>query len=146
VTHIPLHTARLVDRLLARYCARICPPRARHPVQLGYRIEADRVTVCEIRPFCGVPGTHSLLAIAQFRFNAAHGDWRIHALDEAGHWRAVGGGPNRSFLALLRELDADEAGHFWGRVDGKSLRWCSSQGRCADCNERYCAILGLTAT
>ena len=31
---------------------------------------------------------------------------------------------------------------FDGR-DGKSLRWCSSRGRCAGCEEQYCRVLGL---
>jgi hypothetical protein len=46
-------------------------------------------------------------------------------------------------VELLREFDADPAGLFWGRIDGKSLRWCRSEGRCAPCEARYCAILGM---
>jgi hypothetical protein len=50
---------------------------------------------------------------------------------------------SRSFIELLREFDADPAGLFWGRIDGKSLRWCRSEGRCAPCEARYCGVLGL---
>jgi hypothetical protein len=46
---------------------------------------------------------------------------------------------------LLREFDLDPIGLFWGRLDGKSLRWCSSRGRCIDCDLRYKQVLGLAA-
>jgi hypothetical protein len=55
---IPLHTARLVERVLGSYCERICPPSARHAVQLDWCIAADTVTLLEVRLFCGVPGAH----------------------------------------------------------------------------------------
>lgn len=144
MTDLPLHTRRLVEQLLDRYCARICAPPLRRGVQLAWRIEGSQVTIAEDRLFCGVPGAHTLVDVARCRFNPRTGDWQLLHADDAGRWRPYPGAPRHaSFVQALRVLDDDPAGMFWGQVDGKSLRWCSSRGRCADCDVRYCAILGL---
>ncbi len=113
VNGIPLHTRWLVERLLGSYCSRICPPHARHAVLLGYTLEADNL-------------------------------WQLMVADDAARWRRYAPLPSsRNFLDLLREVDADPSGAFWGRIDGKSLRWCSARGRCDDCEEKYCRVLGV---
>jgi hypothetical protein len=144
MNEVPLHTARLVGKLLAEYCSRVCPPTARNAVQLGFQIGEDRATVMEVRRFCGVPGAHSHVPLAQFRYSRSAGAWRLYYADRRLRWRRY---PvehcDGSFLSLLREFDTDAAGRFWCRVNGKSLRWCSAHGRCNGCDERYCRILGL---
>ena len=143
---IPNHTARLVERLLASYCERVCPPSARHTVELRFDLAPDRATLSERRRFCGVPGAHHYVPLAQFRYAASAGAWRLFHTDASGRWRRYPGAPGRlSFLELLRRFDADPEGRFWCRVNGKSLRWCRSAGRCEGCDERYCRILGLDA-
>lgn len=144
VNGIPLHTRWLVERLLGSYCSRICPPHARHAVLLGYTLEADRATLNELRPICGVPGTRRNVPTAQFRYSAADNHWHLMVADDAARWRRYAPLPSsRNFLDLLREVDTDPTGAFWGRIDGKSLRWCSARGRCDDCEEKYCRVLGV---
>ena len=148
---IPLHTRRLVERLLGSYCARICPPTARHAVLLDYRVEADSATLYELRSICGVAEMRRPVPLARFCYRAARNEWRLYAAeeidDESIVWRRYAARPaGRNFIELLRELDADPRGIFWGRVDGKSLRWCSARGRCADCDEKYCQVLGFIDT
>ena len=141
---IPLHTQRLVERLLQNYCDRICPPGARHTVLLGFQLGRDRATVYELQRLFGIPGTGRPVELAQFRYRAANNEWRLLHADEHGRWRRYPRcGPSRSFIELLREFDADPAGLFWGRINGKSLRWCSPRGRCTDCDLRYCRVLGV---
>jgi hypothetical protein len=65
-------------------------------------------------------------------------------LDARARRRVGRDAASRSFLDLLREFDADPAGLFWGRIDGKSLRWCRPEGRCAACEAKYCSVLGLS--
>ena len=144
---LPAHTRRLVHELLAGYCRRICPPSFRQQVLLDFRIEGAAALLYEVRSFCGVPGARREVPVARLR-HAADGWWQLEHADLAGRWRRVRArehmpGRSRSFLTLLREIDEDPDGLFWGRVDGKSLRWCSSRGRCPDCARRYGEILGL---
>jgi hypothetical protein len=143
VSAIPIHTGRLVEKLLASYCERVCPPTARNPVQLRFELGPDRVRVSEVRRFCGVPGAHYCVPLAQFRYDERTGEWQLFHADAALRWRRY---PtlhrSRSFLELLREFDADPAGRFWCRINGNSLRWCRSTGRCEGCDDRYRRILG----
>lgn len=142
---IPLHTQRLVEKLLQGYCDRICPPSARHAVMLGFRLESDRVTIHELQKLFGIPGTAQPVELAQFRYRADRNSWRLLCLDERARWRPYPRQPvAHGFIDLLREFDADPAGLFWGRLNGRSLRWCSPRGRCADCDLRYCQVLGVT--
>jgi hypothetical protein len=152
VNVIPEHTARLVERLLSAYCERICPPTARFAAVLRHRLDPDRATIHELRRICGVPGTAQPFPLAQFRYRAAYSDWTFFfnaAPPEAGaeqpaRWRRYVSMPRSShFVELLREFDADPRGLFWGRVNGKSLRWCRADGRCGACDERYCQVLGI---
>lgn len=144
---IPVHTRRLVEKLLQGYCERICPPQARHAVLLGFELGFDRAVVNELRTICGVPGTRRPVPTARFRYLPARQAWRLEYTDEKLRWRPYRPLPEAaSFIELLRELDRDPTGVFWGHVDGKSLRWCSSRGRCAECDEKYCGVLGLATT
>jgi hypothetical protein len=143
VNEIPQHSQRLIEKLLDGYCARICPPSARLAVRLSFRIDSDHVTVFELQRICGVPGTQHPVPLAEFRYRAQEGAWRLSYRDLAGQWRNYPAEPRaRTFLDWLREFDRDPEGRFWTRVDGKSLRWCSSRGRCEACEVKYCQVLG----
>jgi hypothetical protein len=138
---LPPHTARLVERTLAAYCSRFCPP-GRRQLRLGFGIEPGAVVVHELRDRCGVPGMPREVPVARFRYRAATGDFRLdYTREEPARWRPYPVGGAGSFTALLRVFDEDSLGLFWGRVNGASLRWCSPRGRCADCGERQRAAL-----
>jgi hypothetical protein len=144
VNEIPPHSRRLVDGLLQAYCARVCPPEARHVVAIGYALERDRATLHELRRICGVPGTARPVPLAQFRYSARGGEWQLLVADEDGRFRRYARLPgSRSFVELLREVDADPVGLVWGRIDGSSLRWCSARGRCDGCDLKYREVLGV---
>ena len=78
--------------------------------------------------FCGVPGARREVPVARFRYGR-DGWWQLEHAQLSGRWRRVRheafAGRSRSFLALLRVIDEDPQGVFWGRLNGKSLRWCS---------------------
>lgn len=145
VNEIPQHTRALITRLLEAYCARICPPAARNAVSIDFRLETDHVVIHELKRICGVPGTRRASPVARFRYRHASADWTLDYFFEGGWRRHRTAAIGSSFISLLREFDADPAGHFWGQLDGKSLRWCSARGRCNDCDLRYKQVLGLAA-
>ena len=145
VNDIPQHTRLMIERLLDAYCARICPPLARNTVMIGYRIDDTQVVVHQLKRILGVAGTREPVPVARFRYRAAGNDWALEYFESRGWRRHHPLASSRSFLELLREFDRDPAGLFWSRLDGKSLRWCSSRGRCDGCELRYQEILGLDA-
>lgn len=141
---LPTHTHHLVERLMSRYCAGVCPPSFERQVRLGYRIEGRHVLLHEIKPIFGIPGTSRAVDTARFSYRAADGTWRLaYSRDEPARWRPYPGLGARVFARLLAEVDTDPLGLFWGRVNGASLRWCSARGRCAACESGYRSILGL---
>lgn len=146
VNEIPQHTRVLITRLLEAYCARLCPPAARNAVPIGFRLEADHVLIHELKRICGVPGTRHPSPVARFRYRSVTADWALDYFFENGWRRHRATATGSSFINLLREFDADPAGHFWGQLDGKSLRWCSARGRCNDCDLRYKRVLGLAVS
>ena len=140
---IPAHTQRVVEHLLRGYCERICPPTARHAVLTDYAIEAEGVTLRELRRIHGVAAMRQPHPLAQFRYLSARNCWQLFVAD-GDRWRRYVPKPEAaSFIELLRELDRDAHGIFFTRIEGKSLRWCSSQGRCAGCEQRYAKVLGV---
>jgi hypothetical protein len=146
VSGIPQHTRLLVTRLLDAYCARICPPSARHTVHIGYRLAHDEVVLEEHRRILGIAGTRRAVPVARMRWRASDAAWTLEHADPSGVMRRYRPLPSsRSFIELLREFDADPAGLFWGRIDGKSLRWCRPEGRCASCEVKYCGVLGTAS-
>ena len=143
---LPQHTAHLTERRLARYCERVCPPSFQRQVRLTYRIEGRVATLYELKPaWCTLSDVAERESgVARFIYDPRTGTWRFQYFERRRGWRSYRRMPrNRDFLALLREIDADPAGLFWGRVNGASLRWCSARGRCASCDQRYRSILGL---
>ena len=143
---IPQHTRLLVTRLLDAYCARICPPSARHTVHIGYRLAHDEVVLEQHRRILGIAGTRRTVPVARMRWRASDAAWTLEHADLSGVMRRYRPLPSsRSFIELLREFDADPAGLFWGRIDGKSLRWCRPEGRCASCEVKYCGVLGTAS-
>lgn len=144
MNEIPQHTRWLIERLFGAYCARVCPPTARHVVLLGFEIHQDRVIVVERRRLFGITGMMRTEPVAAFRYRALDQSWSLYARGEAGRWqRHPHSSSTRNLLQLLRLFDIDPLGLFWGRIDGKSLRWCSAKGRCIACESQYRAILGV---
>lgn len=144
---LPLHTERMAERLLSGYCRRICPPTFRRQRVLGFVIEGDAIALHESRPICGIEGMRRRVDIARFRYEPGSGAWRLAWNDrEPTRWRPHPRTPaTRSLPMLLALVDQDPYGLFWGRINGASLRWCSSSGRCASCEARYRVVLGFPA-
>jgi hypothetical protein len=141
---LPEHTARRAEAYLGNYCRRICPQSFERQIELGYRIEGPVITLFEVRPARGT--TSRIIAsehdLARFCYDTKANSWSLRRFDRARGWHRYRRMPvTRDFLQLLREVDADPLGVFFSRVNGASLRWCCSQGRCTACDVRYPQIL-----
>jgi hypothetical protein len=142
---LPEHTRRLVESRLTEYCRRICPPSFERQVRLGFRIDGHTVTLFELKPFFDTRAPMALrqVPVARFHYAPRRSIWHFHYRDPRERWRRYPTLPHaRDFLRLLREVDSDPQGLFWGRVNGASLRWCTSRGRCGACGTRYERIVG----
>jgi hypothetical protein len=143
---LPQHTRHLVERLLGRYCERLCPPVFERQVRLDFCVDGNVAVLQELKPVFGIASMLRRVDVARFRYRPREGAWRLDFRPMPGsRWQAYPGGASRAFVRLLAEVDADPRGLFWGRVNGASLRWCSTRGRCAECERRYRTVLDLPA-
>ena len=55
------------------------------------------------------------IPIAQFRFNPKNSKWTLYCADRNSRWHEYNDlDPDQEFETLLREVDADPTGIFWG--------------------------------
>ena len=93
------------------------PAPHRNEVRVECEVRGKNVTVFECRPpwqpALGVEWRRQ--PVAQLRHNTDEHDWRLYCADRNGRWHyydmAV---PTRRIDVLLREIDEDPTGIFWG--------------------------------
>jgi hypothetical protein len=108
-------TQRLVEKKLAKYCSGRIPEHSRHQVKLTYKIRGNSVTLIEERPYFRDPSTWTQSPVAQFRFDGQTKKWSLYCSDRNGKWHLYGRmKPSSDFDDLLREVDRDTTGIFWG--------------------------------
>ena len=107
---IPELTRREVERKLSQLCERH-GRRAAGRARLSYRFRGSSVTVFVER--AGAPAERS--AVAQFRLNPESRLWQLYCADRNRRWhRYTEVPPTRIFEALVKELEEDPSGIFWG--------------------------------
>jgi Protein of unknown function (DUF3024). len=100
-----------VHKLLTAFCDKRVPPDVRAQVKLTYRIIGNRVTLFECRPYYNEPSTWTEMPIAQFEYDAATKTWSLYAYNRNDKRMAYAKGP---FEILIKEVDKDPTGIFWG--------------------------------
>jgi hypothetical protein len=109
-----LHRAQISRRLKA-LCDRRVPAHARSQVRLDFRLGTSDVVLFESRPAFKAPHEWRDHDIARFRFVAAANEWRLFCQFRDLKWRAYQPLPSApDFETLLREVDRDPTGIFWG--------------------------------
>lgn len=108
-------TQRLVEKKLAKYCSGRIPEHSRHQVKLTYKIRGNSVTLIEERPYFKDPSTWTQSPIAPFRFNDQTKKRSLYCRDRNGKWHFFRiFKPSADFEDLLKDVDRDRTGIFWG--------------------------------
>ena len=104
-----------VETVLRAFCERRVPPEVRDKVRLTYDFRGNAVTLYEDRPQWTDPSQWGHLAIAQFRFDTANGQWTLYCADRNAKWcEYLDADPASRFESLLEEVDKDPTGIFFG--------------------------------
>jgi len=112
---IPSSLMLAVDRQLTKYCAAKIPADLADKVRLTYETKGTAITLIEERPGFDHPEVWVGTPIARFRYNLEAGLWMLYWADRNLKWhRYEGVGPARTLGPLLREVDEDPTGIFWG--------------------------------
>lgn len=108
-------TKKLIETKLSEYCERRIPIEVRDQVKLTYRIEGYKVNLVEIRPYHRNPAIQTETPIAQLRLDRNTQKWSLFSIDHNDRWRLYDLiKPSMDFDDMLKALDNDKTGTFWG--------------------------------
>jgi hypothetical protein len=108
-----IESARATQALRA-YCEKV-PPEIRDRLIHDFRIVGSDVELFERRPHYRERDRHVEQVVAKFRYNATRRSWTLFWADRNARWHRYENFVDRpDFLALLREVEADPTGIFWG--------------------------------
>jgi hypothetical protein len=112
---LPEFTRKLVETKLTKYCEQKIPLHVRHQLRLNYRFRGNQVTLFSERPVFDQPEKWGESVIAQFRFSLLDRKWSLYCADRNSRWHLYGLlAPNSDFDELLKEVDRDPTGIFYG--------------------------------
>ena len=112
---IPVLLKQRVELRLADYCEARIPQRVRDRLRLTFRFRGNSVTLFEERPVFNNPSRWVEIFVAQFRYTPDTSDWRLFWADRNSRWHIYEElGPSPDFDVLLKEVDDDPTGIFWG--------------------------------
>ena len=112
---LPEFTIRLIENKLTEYCDQKIPPHARDQIKLTYKINGNKVNLIESRPYHRDPTTWTETPIAQIRFDQVTKKWALFFTDRNSNWHLYDiVKPSANFEDILKELDQDPTGIFWG--------------------------------
>jgi hypothetical protein len=109
----PLDRKR-IEVLLTEYCGRV-PERVRHQLRNGFRFRGSAVELFEERPHWDDDSKWMEHPVAKFRWVATQELWQLYCVHRDLKWHSYERLPVAgSFEVLLREVDKDPTGIFWG--------------------------------
>ena len=108
-------TINLIETKLTEYCERRIPIDIRDQVNLTFKIIRDKVTLIETRPYFRNPSIWTENPVAQFRFDNETKKWTLYCMDRNSRWHLYDLiKPSADFDDMLKALDDDRTGIFWG--------------------------------
>lgn len=113
---LPVLTLHLARAKLTAYCTQKFPPELSDKVKLELETEGDAIILIEARPHFRNHEIWTRLPVARFRYNQGSGTWSLDSphLGNADAWRSYPAKPERDLGQLIKLLDADNTGAFWG--------------------------------
>ncbi len=108
-------TKRQVDKALAAYCKAKVPAYLKDEVRVDFKYRGNSVTLFEERPAFDRPDTWVDIIVAQFRFDPKPMKWTLYCADRNSKWHLYDEiEPSNKIEDLLKEVDQDPTGIFWG--------------------------------
>ncbi len=105
---------RRIAALLNRHCERI-PLHVRDQLRHAFTMSATAVELFEERPAFRNPSEWSRHPVAKFRFVATRRLWALYCVHRDLKWHSYQPLPQAGdFEILLREVERDPTGIFWG--------------------------------
>lgn len=114
---IPPIQKQLVEKLMQSYCNNKVPKELQDSINLFYKIRGNSITLIESRPILwNDPGSIKVeIKIAQIRFKNEDKTFTLYCADRNERWHLYDFiEPSIELEDLLKEIDNDPTGIFWG--------------------------------
>ena len=97
------------------YCDQKLAKWSGYDIHLDFKFRGNSVTLYEERPTFFDPSDWVRTVIAQFRYNPKTKEWTLYCADRNSRWHEyIDLLPSTDLDVLLREVDRDPTGIFWG--------------------------------
>ena len=100
---------------LDQYCVGLIPKHVQDKVRIGYVAKGMAITLFEQRPDFMDKATWIKSDIARVRYSKTDGEWTLYFKDRNSKWHIYEPLPSTAdFGRILREIQSDPTGIFWG--------------------------------
>ncbi|WP_041531413.1 DUF3024 domain-containing protein [Syntrophotalea carbinolica] len=104
-----------IEKLFGDFCDKRVPGHWRDKIRVEFRVRGDSVELFESRPLHNDPDSWISTRIARFKKSARNGLWNLYCAGRDAQWqRYAASTPQRDIEALLRIVEQDTIGAFWG--------------------------------
>ncbi len=112
---IPDASRTAAEAHLDRYIVNLIPMHVQDKVRVGYIAKGMAITLFEQRPHWKNKSVWTKSDVARIRYSKANGEWTLYFKDRNEKWHAYEPLPSTpDFGKVLREIQADPTGIFWG--------------------------------
>ncbi len=112
---LPELTKKQAEEALNSFFQKRVPSHARDKVRLVFSFRGNSVSLLEERPYFQDPSQWTSTPVAQFRFDQDDKTWTLYCPDRNSKWHVYDHAkPSRQFIHLLRAVEDDATGIFWG--------------------------------
>jgi hypothetical protein len=113
---LPVLVKTLVEKKVGEYCKRKVPVHILDKVNLSYKIRGNTVSIFENRaPWHPDMKEWTSMPVAQIRYDHSSGKWTLYCADRNDRWHEYWDiEPTKNIDAILKEIDEDPTGIFWG--------------------------------
>jgi hypothetical protein len=112
---LPELIKKQVETILEPFCQNRIPLHVRDMVRLVFSFRGNSVSLFEERPYFQDPSRWTSSPVAQFRFDQDDKTWSLYCADRNSKWHPYDRAkPSRQFTHLLKAVESDSTGIFWG--------------------------------
>jgi hypothetical protein len=103
-----------IDKVVGEFCRKRVPPHMKSKIDFVYEVVGQTVVIYEKRPHWQEAGRVTRSHVAKFSYTRSSNIWRLYWMRGNGKLLLYEGGESRDLAVLMRMVDEDRHGCFFG--------------------------------